>query len=79
MPRYVYECQTCQEIFEVTHSIKDRLERCDCADNGELRRLPSMPIVLNKQSDESAGKRVRAAIKEAKEELELEKNNRGEY
>jgi len=75
MPRYAYECESCEKIIEVAHSIKERLERCDC--EGILRRLPSIPIVLNKTSDDAAGTRVERFIKDARQELEQEKETLG--
>ena len=75
MPRYAYKCDSCEKIIEVAHSIKERLEWCEC--DGALHRLPSIPIVLNKTSDDAAGVRVKRFIKEAHQELEQEKEKFG--
>ena len=56
MPRYVYECESCEKVFEVAHSIKERLEICNC--DGPLRRLPSMPILIKDSSGDSAAQKV---------------------
>ena len=77
MPRYVYECESCGKVFQVAHSIKERLEECECS--GVLRRLPSMPTIV-KQVDKTAAQKVHKHIEEAKRELALdrEKKRRGE-
>lgn len=40
MPTYVYECRTCEKVFEVDQRItEDALTDCDCGAKGALRRL----------------------------------------
>ena len=76
MPRYVYRCDSCNETRQVSHSIKERLETCDCGD--KLHRLPSMPFVFNSSSEQKErGARVNKYISDAKEELESYKDERG--
>ncbi len=71
MPRYVYECEKCNIVFQIRHSIKDRLTDCkDCNTNNSLQRIPSMPITL-KQGH--TGKIVKSHIEDAKKELAQEK------
>ena len=37
MPRYEYKCKKCDESFEVTHGIGDKVETCEKC-GGEVRR-----------------------------------------
>ena len=40
MPIYVYECATCNDVFEVEQRItEDALENCKCGSEGSLKRL----------------------------------------
>jgi putative FmdB family regulatory protein len=69
MPKYTYKCDKCQEVFEVFHSMTEKLETCFC--EGPLIRIPSIPIILTK--DGSSGKIVTEYIEDAKKEIEEEK------
>ncbi len=77
MPLYTYECETCKLIFDVRHSIKERLEKCESCGAQDLRRVPSIPFIVKKatESATSAGSLVEKSIKEAREELRREKEN----
>ena len=78
MPRYVYKCDSCEKIKQVSHSIKERLETCECGE--KLHRLPSMPYVLNSDGEQKErASRVKKYISDAKEDLEISKENREEY
>ncbi|MCU0317327.1 MAG: hypothetical protein MUC92_12115 [Fimbriimonadaceae bacterium] len=47
MPTYVYECQTCEKVFEVDQRIsEDPLRDCRCGSNGSLKRLIQPTAVL---------------------------------
>lgn len=74
MPRYVYECDSCNEVFQVSHSIKEKLEECECS--GSLRRIPSMPSIIKVKTDGSAARKVHKHIQEAKQELALDREKR---
>ena len=80
MPRYVYKCDSCGEILQVSHSIKERLETCECGES--LQRIPSVPLIL-KSDDQSRqrGERIEKYISDAKEDLKVhgEQSNREEY
>lgn len=40
MPTYVYECSTCNDVFEVEQRItEDALTDCQCGSKGSLRRV----------------------------------------
>ncbi|MAE81557.1 MAG: hypothetical protein CMB80_02385 [Flammeovirgaceae bacterium] len=72
MPRYAYLCEKCNKIFQVAHSIKEKLTDCeDCESEGTLRRVSSMPFIFSKTKQ--AGKLVDKHIEETKKEIEEEK------
>jgi|TARA_R110000824_G_scaffold122128_3_gene278837 putative FmdB family regulatory protein len=77
MPKYVYECSSCEEVFEVRHSIKERLEDCSLCEEGKtLTRIPSAPLIIkNKPMDNGskAGSVVKEFIEDARREISSEK------
>lgn len=74
MPKYAYKCKECQDIFEILHSMSERLTDCEkCNKINVLVKLPSNFAVQHK--DVEAGKVVDDYIKEAKREVEEEKRN----
>ena len=77
MPRYVYKCQECEIVFQITHSIKEKLTDCEeCNTEASLRRIPSMPLILNKKQNEQkqkVGSVVKRHIEEARDDLKQEK------
>ena len=77
MPRYVYQCESCEVIFQAVHSIKEKLTDCEeCNLEGTLKRIPSMPLVLTKKESnqkQEAGVLVKEHIENAKEDLERER------
>jgi hypothetical protein len=78
VPKYVYECSSCEVIIEVRHSIKERMQDCDeCNGKETLCRIPSLPTVVNKSKPaaEKAGVVVKRFIEEAKLEIKSEKQD----
>ena len=76
MPRYVYYCESCEQVFEQIHSIKVVLEDCHlCASPDSLKRLPSITRIINiKRTDkQKPGQIVKQHIEEAKREIKQEK------
>jgi putative FmdB family regulatory protein len=72
MPKYVYKCTECEEVSEKTHSMSEKLTDCElCMTEGTLKKIPSSIAVQYKENN--VGKIVDEHIKEAKEELALEK------
>ena len=81
MPRYIYQCKKCEEVFQVVHSISEKLQDCaDCKEacslSGSLRRVPSMPLVITKiDRKKKPGSVVNKFIEETREELRQEKES----
>tara|TARA_B100002051_G_C16645545_1_gene590991 strand:+ start:456 stop:719 length:264 start_codon:yes stop_codon:yes gene_type:complete len=77
VPKYVYECSSCKEQFEVRHSIREVLTDCDaCQGEDTLQRIPSLPTVINNSKQtgsEKAGSLVKRFIEEASAEIKSEK------
>ena len=49
MPTYVYECKTCQKVFEADQRISEEpLKDCSCGAKGSLRRLIQPTAVMFK-------------------------------
>ena len=77
MPKYVYQCNHCEEHFEIYHGMMDTQETCvHCSALGP-HRVPQMPFL--KRSVEPKGGKVgdetkaaieanRAILEEAKKE-----------
>ena len=76
MPRYVYRCDTCDFVFDISHSMSVELERHHCEQCEEEREVSKIPSAFYSFSQKgSTGKVVKSFISEAKEKL---KEQRGE-
>ena len=75
MPRYTYECTSCQELFEATHSYGDKVKNCTICESEQIRMIPSM-VMFSKPgaTKKSTGAEVRKAIDETKREIKKDKN-----
>ena len=77
MPRYTYRCEKCEEVFEVVHSISEKLEVCECDNAGSLVRIPSFAFISSVQKKEAVppktGELVKKHIEESRAELQKEK------
>ena len=81
MPRYVYKCTSCEEHFEVSHSIFEEQEWCISCDSKSLNRVPQMPHIKREISSkgDKVGSEVKRAIEENRALLDEEKKKRVEY
>ncbi len=77
MPRYIYKCEKCDIIYQIAHSIKEKLTDCEgCGSENTLKRIPTMPLVLNKtegSQKQEVGTLVKEYIEETREDLKQEK------
>ncbi len=73
MPKYAYRCMKCENVFEVVHSIKIKLKKCEkCNTDDSLQRLPSNFIHGKSPSvskNNEAGSVVKSKIEEFKKDL----------
>ncbi len=76
MPRYTYKCESCSQVFEVSHGMFFEQERCiKCFAEGHLTKVPVFSIKRKEEtSTKSApGKIVDQFIKDAKKDLKKQK------
>jgi hypothetical protein len=83
MPKYFYKCTNsdCAKIFEIIHSMKEKLQSCDqcaedCKKNSPVERIPATSISISKQvsssQDTKPGKLVKKNIEEFRKALKEE-------
>ncbi len=79
MPKYCYRCQSCNYVFEIVHSITERLQDCDsCEVSGSLKREQFTPtICINpatlKPNEQGVRERVESFIEQSRDELKEQK------
>ena len=76
MPRYVYKCAMCSNIFEIRHSLDDRKTDCEkCEKKNSLVRVPAGFITFEQQVEPpaEAGSIVNSFIEDTKKEVKKEK------
>ena len=78
MPKYVYHCEVCDELFEVYHGMKEKHNTCDlCGENDFIYRVPQMTKIVRK---DQTGKKVKDSIEENRKILEeLKKEAKEDY
>jgi putative FmdB family regulatory protein len=78
MPKYVYHCEACDELFEIYHSMKEKYNTCDlCGENDFIYRVPQMTKIVRK---DQTGKKVKDSIEENRKILEeLKKEGKEDY
>jgi len=75
VPRYRYKCTECQHDCEVTHSISEKLTDCEkCKLKNTLKRIPFL-MRIKKEGSSKTGDVVKQFIKDAKEDVSVEKKN----
>ena len=80
MPRYTYKCDSCAAIYDVTHSMNDRMTVCDdCGEESLVRMPPNFTSTSNRPSpthqDQKPGTVVKNFIEQANEEINEGKKN----
>ena len=82
MPKYVYKCLECNQLYEVIHSFKENINTCaqinkdsQCEVTAMLERVPQHINFLKKQEKEApVGQIVNDHIEKTKEEVKEYKN-----
>ncbi len=77
MPRYIYQCQACNEIYELVHAMHEIVEECSLCNSPEPpKKIPaligSFKII---EKEVRPGTVVRKFIKDAKQEVKEEKKS----
>ena len=77
MPKYTYVCSKCKQKFDVIHSYKDKITKCEiCEEQGAVSKFLGNPTnIRNKITSKppEVGSVVIRAIEETKKEIELER------
>ena len=78
MPKYVYHCEVCDEVFDVFHGIKEDYNVCDlCGEKDFVYRVPQRTSVVQKNK---VGQKVKEGIEENRKILdEMKKQTRKQY
>lgn len=79
MPVYLYRCRSCEEAFEVRHSMSEEQEKCTLCGSESIFRVPSLsdvkvPRHLNYTHKKKSGKIVDQYIVDTKKEIKKEKD-----
>jgi predicted nucleic acid-binding Zn ribbon protein len=77
MPKYCYYCESCKIGYEVVHSIKERLKKCEFCNARALRIIPSIPAYLKTKKlakkEKKTGSVVEEYIEKNRESVKQEK------
>ncbi len=75
MPKYIYKCNDCGDMFKKYHSVSLMLTDCDsCGTVQSLQRLPSSFSLSEQKSHvKKVGDEVKKAISDFKQDLEQQK------
>ncbi len=77
MPRYHYECDSCNFALDVRHSMNDNRTECPkCSKQTLVRILPIISAEKSMIAEKQIGSEVKRAIEEAKQ---MVKEDKGEY
>lgn len=74
MPLYCYQCNGCNERFEIRHSMSYDEQTCIYCKSSDVFKIPSLASRQQKNIPTRVGKVVDQYLKDAKEEVEKEKN-----
>lgn len=77
MPKYTYECLSCDAIFEHRHAMSEKLEKCIKCESEEIKKRVSDFSLDKKETpaDKEAGSEVKKFIEETKKEIKGERDN----
>ncbi len=70
MPRYTYRCKACQQYFEVSHSITEKLTDCKCGEEASLTRVPSVPFRVSSTDKQKPGELVKEFIDDTRKDID---------
>jgi putative FmdB family regulatory protein len=76
MPRYSYECSSCDRIYDVTHHYKDVLEECIHCEEKSIKRVINKVFIQKKaNSKPKVGNKIKDTISETREEIKKYKKS----
>ncbi len=77
MPRYNYQCSSCEVNMIIVHSMNDKIDFCtNCQEFGTMVKLLTTPLYKNRNTDiQKIGETTKEYIEKNREILEQEKKN----
>ena len=71
MPKYIYNCTTCESHFEVYHGMSEEQETCSLCDSKYIHRVPQMTFYKRpaESKGDKVGEKTKAAIEANREVL----------
>jgi len=87
MPKYVYRCLECEQVYEIVHSFGEVIETCsqlneysECATTSKVQRIPQYVNLVKKENKETqVGQVVNDFIEKTKEEIKTYKKELQEW
>tara|TARA_A100001515_G_C4558554_1_gene205821 strand:- start:539 stop:796 length:258 start_codon:yes stop_codon:yes gene_type:complete len=71
MPRYTYECISCEKSFDVVHHYKHVETECKFCKSIDIKRLINKVFIYKKtDTNEKAGTKIKETISETVKEME---------
>ena len=78
MPKYTYECLSCDAVFEYRHGMEDRLKKCmKCESESLEKRVSDFSLGATKEgsSEKPVGSEVKKFIEQTREEIKEERED----
>lgn len=76
MPIYCYQCRSCEQYFEIRHSMSFEEQVCLYCESKDVFKIPSLPeTVLKPSTNQRIGKVVDDYIRDTRKEVKKEKQN----
>ena len=78
MPKYIYKCEECEEIYNIVHTFSETVDTClqaneqsKCNPAAKVNRIPQIINLVKKQEKKTqVGQLVNEHIDSAKKEVE---------
>ena len=75
MPKYYYECQECETILKIYHSMSETKQDCEaCETKNTLKKIPNKISYSNREKEnKKVGSVVKQSIEDFRSDLEEQK------
>ena len=74
MPKYKYRCNVCREEWHEWHRIEEDPHACECGEQANLQRLPSLfTTKKTKEVEKKVGDITKEHIEESRKKLKNQK------
>lgn len=78
MPKYTYECPSCEEVFEVRHAMTETLEKCVMCNSENVNKVISdftLDKEVSSEDKNPVGSEVKKFIENTKREIKEERDS----